>query len=558
MHLLRSLFIFFFLICFVRELSIAQTLPSGPQVLTFFSDIDDTEQPYGLYIPKNYDQTKKYPLVVMLHGAGSNHRLSLRRVFGKSNANGETDVEASRYFPEWKDVDFIVASPYARGTAGYQGVPEKDVYDVLDDVKKRFNIDEDRVYLTGLSMGGGGTLWIGLTRPDIWAAIAPVCPAPPKGTDSLAVNAFNLPVHFFHGDKDPVVPVDISRNWVERLKKNGSRAEYKEFPGVQHDSWVNAYENGFIFDWFSPFKRNNYPDRVKFNTMQLKYNKAYWVTFDQVNPGALASIDAKFIGPNKLEVSINNSTGFTLNLKDHPKFKSGDAIQLTINGKKVQAASADVVSLILDKGKWSIGKYTPGNNSKKTGLSGPLSEVFAERHVYVYGTAGNPSAEELKNRMKIAEEAANWSVYRGAFLGRMMFFPRVVADKDVRASDLETSNLVLFGTKETNFLIEEYSGDLPLQLNQEYVKDHGLFYVFPMNGKHIAVSSGLPWWTNYKVEGIRFLPQHFMIINDTKDFLLFKESANTVLSGGYFDNNWKLPAAAIEKIKATGVVSVKE
>ncbi len=62
-------------------------------------------------------------------------------------------MEATRYFPKWDNVDYIVASPYARGTAGYQGVPEQDVYDVLADVKKRFKIDEDRTYLTGLSMG---------------------------------------------------------------------------------------------------------------------------------------------------------------------------------------------------------------------------------------------------------------------------------------------------------------------------------------------------------------------------------------------------------------------
>ncbi len=68
--------------------AISQTLPAGPQVVTFHSDVDDTEQPYGLYIPKNFDSKKKYPLVIMLHGAGSNHRLSLRRVFGKSNAPG--------------------------------------------------------------------------------------------------------------------------------------------------------------------------------------------------------------------------------------------------------------------------------------------------------------------------------------------------------------------------------------------------------------------------------------------------------------------------------------
>jgi hypothetical protein len=98
------------------SVSLGQTLRSGPQVLTFFSEVDDTEQPYGLYLPKNFDPAKKYPLVIMLHGAGSNHRLALRRVFGKSNLPGETDVEATRYFPEWKVVDYIVASPYARGT----------------------------------------------------------------------------------------------------------------------------------------------------------------------------------------------------------------------------------------------------------------------------------------------------------------------------------------------------------------------------------------------------------------------------------------------------------
>ena len=189
---------FFAMVLFTTLAAGAQR--TGPQVVSFFSDADDTEQPYGLYVPRSFDPSRSYPLVIMLHGAGSNHRLSLRRVFGKSNANGENDVEATRYFPEWDDVDFIVASPYARGTAGYQGIPEKDVYDVLDDVKKRFRIDTNRIYLTGLSMGGGGSLWLGLTRPDIWAAVAPVCPAPPAGTEVYAPNALNYPMYFFQGE----------------------------------------------------------------------------------------------------------------------------------------------------------------------------------------------------------------------------------------------------------------------------------------------------------------------------------------------------------------------
>src|SRR5271170_987620 len=103
--------------------SSGQTLQPGPQVLTFFSGIDDTDQPYGLYLPKDFNPAKKYALVIMLHGAGSNHRLALRRVFGKSNLPDENDVEATRYFPEWKDIDYIVASPLARGAMGYQGIP---------------------------------------------------------------------------------------------------------------------------------------------------------------------------------------------------------------------------------------------------------------------------------------------------------------------------------------------------------------------------------------------------------------------------------------------------
>ncbi len=110
------------------------TACAQPQVFTYFSSVDDSDQPYAVYVPKNLVRTRKYPLVISLHGADSNHRLNLRRVFGRGNMAGESDAEAVRYFPPFKDVDFIVASPLARGTMGYQGVPEKDVYDVLADV----------------------------------------------------------------------------------------------------------------------------------------------------------------------------------------------------------------------------------------------------------------------------------------------------------------------------------------------------------------------------------------------------------------------------------------
>jgi predicted esterase len=530
-----------------------QTLPAGPQVVTFYSDVDDTEQPYGLYIPKNYDKSKQYPLVIMLHGAGSNHRLAMRRVFGKSNAPGETDVEVSRTFPQFREVDYIVASPYARGTMGYQGIAEKDVMDVLADVKKRFNIDEDRTYLTGLSMGGGGTLWIGLTRPDIWAALAPVCPAPPQGTSDLAANGLNLPFHFFHGDKDPAVPVAVSRDWTKNLKDLGASVEYIEYPGVLHNSWENAYEGASIFDWFAKFKRNPFPDRVTFKSKNYKYNKAYWVQFDKITPGTLASIDARFSAENQIVITTSSLAAFTLNLAGHPKFKSGQTVDVTINGKKLKAASGESLSFKEENSKWVNARSQAVAGSKAPGAEGPISEAFSSRHIYVYGTAGSPTDQELKKRRETAEQAANWSQYINAFIGRVMVFPRIVADKDVRPSDLEAANLILFGTKETNVLIDKYKSQLPLELSPT-AQGYGLLYVFPMNNRYIVVNSGLPWWTTTKPGQSNFTSLVRQTIPGFKDFVLFKDGNDNRIVEGYFDQNWKLSPADKAAMAATGVI----
>lgn len=530
----------------------AQVLPAGPQVLTIHSDIDDTEQPYGLYIPKNYDASKKYPLVIMLHGAGSNHRLSLRRVFGKSNAPGETDVEVSRTFPEFKDVNYIVASPFARGTMGYQGVAEKDVMDILADVKKRFNIDEDRTYLTGLSMGGGGTLWIGLTRPDIWAAIAPVCPAPPPGTDELAPNALNFPSHFFHGDKDQAVPVSVSRDWTKKFKELGNSVEYIEYPGVNHNSWENAYADASIFDWFAKFKRNRFPNQVRFNTKSYSYNKAYWVEYDQIIPGVLAVIDAKFMGPNQLEIKTEHTAGFTFHLDGHPQYDASKPLQVTIDGKKVKA-TAGLTSFSLNRDAWLNKKFEQTATAKKKGSEGPVRAAMGERHVYVYGTAGSPSEQELKARREVAEAGANWAAYRNAFLGRVMVFPRVVADKDLRPSDLADAHLILFGTKETNLQIEKYNSQLPMALSNT-AAGYGLVYIFPANGKYVVVNSGLPWWTNTKPGGNPFSSGPLAAAAGLKDFVLFKDSNDNKVVEGYFNNEWKLADEDKSKLTKEGIV----
>ncbi len=548
--------------CMVLPIQVAaQRLESGPQVLTVFSDVDDTEQPYGLYLPADYDTTNAYPLVISLHGAGSNHRLNLRRVFGKSNADDETDVEASRYFPAWEDVDYIVATPYARGTMGYQGVAEKEVMDVLADVKKRFPIDQDRVYLTGLSMGGGGTLWIGLTRPDLWAAIAPVCPAPPDGTGDFAPNVLHVPVHIFQGGADPVVPPEGARRWVDGFERLGTKIEYTEYPGVGHDSWVNAYADGQVFDWFDQFRRDPHPNRVRFVSDRYAYNTAYWVRLDALLPGRPARIDAEFTATNRVEVTTDALDGFTLHLTGHPRFTPDRPVAVQIDAQRLEAPAAVSVSFSRRDGVWAQAAYAAAPGAKRSGLEGPMREAISSRHIYVYGTGANPTEEELAVRRKRAERAAEWSVYRGPFWGRVMVFPRVAADREVRPSDLEDANLVLFGTPETNTLIAQYEDLLPMHLNEAAAADYGLVYVFHLGSNYVLLNEGRPWWDSPDMSGPNSpfagaVPA--MQLMDRQDYLLFNTSEGQVLGEGRFDHAWRLSEQRAAQLQASGVVLVND
>jgi len=542
----------------------AQRLKSGPQDLSFFSSVDETDQPYAVYIPENFDESRNYPLVIFLHGAWSNHRLGLRRVFGEGNIAGtdfilpnrvvvETDLEATRYWPDLKDVDYIVAAPYARGTAGYQGIPEQDVYEMLNDLKSRFSIDEDRIYLTGLSMGGGGTVWLSLTRPDIWAAVAPCCPAPPDGSDELASNVCNLPVHLFIGDKDFLYQTAL--NWKEKYENTAPVFNYIEYPGIGHNSWEYAYKDGFIFEWFSQFKRDLFPQQVKFKTKWFKYNKAYWVKFDNLTPGTLASIDAKFIADNNIEITTSGLEAFSLNIEGHPMFIPGKRGTVTLDTKSFTFRTSDAVSFMKENGLWVNKKFTPGLTAKQPGAEGPLYAAASSNHIYVYGTVGQ---EVIAERRAAIASLADWT----GMGGRIMVFPRIIADREVRQSDYETSNLILFGTKETNSIIAKYADKLPVHLNPEAEKEYGLVYIFPLSQHYVVVNSGLPWWTPARQEGesggILFMGNKVEILNQFEDFILFKETPYNIVAGGRFDNNWVLPAEALEAMKSSGVVTIKE
>ncbi len=218
--------------------------------------------------------------------------------------------------------------------------------------------------------------------------------------------------------------------------------------------------------------------------------------------------------------------------------------------------SADAISFMMEGERWVNGKFTPGLTSKQKGAEGPLGVAVTGSHIYVYGTSDNPPADVLVARRAQAMAAADWN----GMGGRIMVFPRVVADRDVRPSDYVRSNLVLFGTRETNTVIEKFADKLPMHLDPK-AENYGLVYIFPINRHYILINSGLPWWTPPKSQsaqrGYAFSGSKVEALRNLGDFILFRETPEDPVARGIFDNNWQLPADAAQKIKASGVVAVR-
>ena len=194
---------------------------------------------YLLYLPDDYAKSDQaYPLILFLHGAGeSGSDLEKVKQHGPPKL-----IEAGKSFP------FIVVSPQSpRG--GWDPVV---LGALLDEVEKSYRVDKSREYLTGLSMGGGGTWTLAVAQPDRFAAIAPVCGfyRAPGGPKQAAEKLKAVPVWVFHGAKDKTVPIAQSEAMVDALKADGADVKFTVYPEAGHDSWTETYDNPKLYDWF--------------------------------------------------------------------------------------------------------------------------------------------------------------------------------------------------------------------------------------------------------------------------------------------------------------------
>jgi predicted peptidase len=192
-----------------------------------------------LYLPKDYGiskaESKLWPLILFLHGMGERgSNLELVKKHG-----------IARIVDEHPNFPFIAVSPQCP-IDSWWGSQIEVLKPLLDSILAEYAVDADRVYLTGLSMGGYGAWAMGIAHPEMFAAVVPVC----GGGEPEKVCALkNVPVWTFHGDADMVVKISESVQMVEALQACGGDVQFTVYPGVAHDSWTQTYSNPDLYTW---------------------------------------------------------------------------------------------------------------------------------------------------------------------------------------------------------------------------------------------------------------------------------------------------------------------
>ena len=190
---------------------------------------------YLLYLPKGYDKAKKkHPMILFLHGAGERG----------DNLNQVKKHGPPKLVEKGRDLAFVVVSPQCPRSRWWD---VKALTQLLDEVVASYNVDESRIYLTGLSMGGFGTWSLAAEHPKRFAAIAPICGG---GKTTWAKKLKDVPIWVFHGGKDGVVPAKRSKDMVAALKEQGSKPKLTIYPNAGHDSWTKSYANPELYKWF--------------------------------------------------------------------------------------------------------------------------------------------------------------------------------------------------------------------------------------------------------------------------------------------------------------------
>jgi predicted peptidase len=200
--------------------------------------------PFLLRVPKEIKNGGKVPLLLFLHGAGE-----------KGNDNhSQLKHDPTKLAPKgtFEKNPMIVVAPQCPGDQFWSGPIMETVIKMVKEFEKELPVDPQRIYITGLSMGGYGTWGALAMEPKLFAAAVPIC----GGGDPAAARKFDkVPIWAFHNDGDPTVGVDGSRSMIEALKKAGADPKYTEYQSTQHDAWTRTYKDPALWEWLVSQKR---------------------------------------------------------------------------------------------------------------------------------------------------------------------------------------------------------------------------------------------------------------------------------------------------------------
>jgi pimeloyl-ACP methyl ester carboxylesterase len=529
--------------------------PYGFARLAYRDEVDGSAQFALAYLPGGYDPAKKWPLVVKLHGYNPANPEYVRwwGVDSRHHALADTEYNGHQ--------GVIYMEPRGRGNTSYIGIGDQDVVRVIQLAKERFNVDEDRVYLMGDSMGGWGTWNVGTRHPDLFAAIAPIfggvdyhsqlsAEALAKLTPlaryfqetasswSMAESLVNMPIFVHHGDVDKSVNVDWSRYGVRLLQRWGYNIRYEELPGYGHED-LNRWAD--IFNWFLEHRREANPARVRLHTAELKNGSAYWARIDQaVSPGDFMTLDAEITDPNTIRLDTRNVATVTLSPVS-PLIDRDKPVTVNWNGVAREAA--------FDGGRLRLGE-APASTEKNSRIAGPVNDVFTTPFAIVTGTsASDPEMKQLCAQKAEALAAAwkNWQRVPA----------RVFKDSELTDADAARYSLLLIGGADANLVTRKLADRIPLEVSADHVKVGSrsfvvadarvqLIYPNPLNKQRYVVVVAAT-----SAAGMYFVNPN-EVTNGEFDFTIQDgrvpgapggSAADLAVAGGWFNRRWEFEDA---------------
>lgn len=539
--------------------------PQEPYSDTFISEIDGSIQYYSI-VPQSASAPQPPALILALHG---------REVFSLNLAHAHRPKS-------WG----IIVVPTNRRPRGFtwEDWGRLDAIEVLDIAKKKFRTDASRVYLTGHSMGGRGTWYLGATYPGMWAAIAPCAgyatnslKAPEKETKkskptnieqviSRAGNASNVlelihnykacGVFILHGDDDEIIPVTYSRRMKKLLNSFHHDLNYQEQPGGAHWYGNASVDSEIIFDYF---KQRTIPTGTQLN--QIDFTSAnpaisstmHWLSIiQQEYPLKFSRVKAnRSIEKKIIEINTKNIAILKLSLEE---FHEGEIIKIItdgfLNNYKIKSDNENI-HLYKNKKVWRLGS-APSPVFKGPHRYGTFKEAFKNKMVFVYGTIGN-------------EEESNWNYNKARYDAETWYYRangavEIITDKQFSISAYKHRSVILYGNRSTNSAWDELLADCPINVQRgqinvgetTYVGDEfGAYFIWPRCDNpttSIAVICGTGSQGMRAAEGC----QYFHHQAQFPDFMIF--NLETLIKGlegikmaGFFGNDWSLERGEIIK-----------